>query len=507
MFKVLKADKDAYITDRVIDEERVEASNVGTASSLDLFKLYGITESGSNPNIELSRLLIHFDLDPLRTLVTDGTIDMGNPSFQCKLRLFDVDGGQTVPSNFNVTVHPLSRSFDEGLGRDIVLYSDNDVCNFLTGSRTQGPWILSGANQGGHATGSVDYITTALVDGVTSSLEVTQLFITGEENLEVDVTSIISATIDGAIPDEGFRIAFTSSLETDARSYFVKRFAARKAFNDSYHPRLEVRFDDSVQDDSLNLEFDTDGHMFLYNFNQGAQANLKSASLDVTGSNSIMLKLETPISAGFYNLVFTGSQHTVGGNDALPVAGVYSASVLIPSSDLTISSKLDVSGSVDFVPIWGSVDETVAYHTGSKITVRPSLRGSSAQLPFTAVVTVPDLNASHESNEVVPLRVNIFDRNSPRITVVKTPVELPGLVIRDVHYQVRCIETDEKVIPFDTTLNSTRVSSDGEGMYFKLDMSNLPVNRTYVIDVLLVKNGANHTYKDVSPAFRVNRGV
>lgn len=504
MFKLLKADKDAYITDKVIDGTRAETSNVGLASSLDLFKLYGLTESSSLPNIELSRLLIHFDLDPIRELVTAGTIDMGNPSFSCKLRMFDVDGGQPVPSNFTVTLHPLSRSFDEGLGRDIVLFQDIDVCNFLTGSRAQGPWILSGANQGGHATGSVDYITSALIDNVTSSVEKTQLFQKGDEDLSIDITNIVSATIAGALPDEGFRIALTASHETDQQTYFVKRFAARGAFDDSFHPRLEVRFDDSVQDDSLNLEFDTNSTMFLYNFNVGTLTNLISASVDVTGSNNILLKLETAISGGFYNLVFTGSQHTVGGNENLPVAGVYSASVNIPSTDATLAAKLATSGSVDFTPIWGSIDDTTAYHTGSKITVRPSLRGSSAQVPFYTTVTVLNLGPSHEESEVVPVRVNIFDRNSPRITVVKFPVELPGLVIRDVHYQVRCVETQEKIIPFDTTTNSTRVSSDGGGMFFKLDMSGLIKDRTYVVDILIVKNGANHVHKGVSSVFRVS---
>ena len=507
MFRLLKADKDAYITDRVVNNVRKESANTGAASSLDLFKLYGITSSGSNPNVELSRLLIHFDLDPVRELVQQNKIDMTSPTFKCKLRLFDVNGGQTVPSNYTLTVHPLSRSFDEGLGRDVVLYDDFDVSNFLTGSRSQGPWILSGANEGGHVTGSVDYITTAVFDGVTGSVEVTQTFTKGDEDLSVDVTQIVSATLGGILPDEGFRIAFTPTLETDTRSYFVKRFAARKAFDDSFHPRLEVRYDDSVQDDTLNLEFDNDLNIFLYNFNQGAPANLVSSSLQVTGADSIVLKLETAVSAGFYTLEFSGSQHTLSGDEAIPVVGVYSASVNVSSSDPILAAKLAISGAIDFVPIWGSADGTVSYLTGSKVTMRPSLRGSSAQVPFSMDVTAYHLQAAHDDTEIVPVRINIFDRNSPRIVFVKTPIEFPGLVIRDVHYQVRCVDTGEKVIPFDSTYNSTRVSSDSDGMFFSLNMSSLIPNRRYVIDVLVIKNGGNHVFKDVSPVFRVVRNM
>ena len=69
MYKVLLADKDAYITNRFVRNASTSSiktsSNVGAASTLDLFKLYGsnLDENG-NPRKELSRILIHFDLQP-----------------------------------------------------------------------------------------------------------------------------------------------------------------------------------------------------------------------------------------------------------------------------------------------------------------------------------------------------------------------------------------------------------------------------------------------------------
>lgn len=90
MFKILKSDRDTYITDRFIKGFRATGSNVGNAGSLDLFKLYGHTLSGSTPLIELSRLLIHYNLGPLRTLYQASKIDISNPSFNCTLKLHDV---------------------------------------------------------------------------------------------------------------------------------------------------------------------------------------------------------------------------------------------------------------------------------------------------------------------------------------------------------------------------------------------------------------------------------
>ena len=501
MYKVLRPNKDAYITDRVIKGVRVYSSNVGSAGSLDLFKLYGVTSSGSIPNTELSRLLVHYDLQPLRDLVADGKIDTSNSSFNCKLKLFDVYGGQPSPSNFTVNVHPLSRSFDEGLGRDIVYYADHDTCNFLTGSRAQGAWLGAGCSLSGGLPGSVDYVTasTSIAGGI--SLKGTQLFVTGEEDLEVDVTTIVSATLAGLLPDCGFRIALDDVLELDNRSYFVKRFAARSAFNEEKHPRLIVKYDDSIQDDSLSLYLDSPSTLVLYNYVRQVPANLTSGSslTSVTGSNCIILKLATEISGGWHTLAFTGSQHT---NGVLPVAGVYSASVNLPSTDSVLNAKLTQSGSIKLTPIWGSLDGKVSYLTGSAITARAPQRGPAINdLPF--IVTVHGVSDKHLSDEISTFHVHLFDSSSPELVARRLPVIYPGSVIRDVHYQVRNIVTGMIEIPFDTEKNSTRLSSDASGMYFKLDMTNLTKNRSYVIDILVDTGDNRQVFKSASPEFNV----
>ncbi len=502
MYKVLRPDKDAYITDRVIKGERAHSANVGQAGSLDLFKLYGITATGSNPNIELSRLLIHFDLDPLRELVTDGKVDITNPSFHCRLRLFDVYGGQPTPINFTIDVAPLSRSFDEGLGRDVVYYGDGDVCNFLTGSRTQGAWLLSGCNLGGGMPGTVDYVTasTGVASGI--SLVSSQLFQTGEEDLDVDVTTVISATLSGLLPDQGFRLALDSDLEVDTRTYFVKRFAGRAAFNEDKRPRLIVKYDDSIQDDSQALYFDSPSYLFLYNYVRQAPANLTSGSslTPVTGSNSLILKLATEISGGWHELTFSGSQHTNGSN---PVTGIYSASVNIPSTNAILAAKLATSGSVKLTPIWSSRDGTVGFLTGSAIYAYAAQRGASSIAPRRFVVTTYGIQDEYESTDESVLRVHIFDQTLPSVRLLRTPTEMPGIVVRDVHYRIRDVITDKIEIPFDTDHNSTRLSSDATGMYFKLDASNLTRGRSYVIDVMIVTGDNSQVYRNASPSFKV----
>jgi hypothetical protein len=125
MYRILTSSKDTYITNKIVNNSfRATDANVGQAGTLDLFKLYAESTTGSNATpTELSRALIKFDLAPLKKL-TGTSLDITHPSFKCTLKLSDVYGGQTTPSNFKMWVHPLSKSFDEGIGRDVISFAD-----------------------------------------------------------------------------------------------------------------------------------------------------------------------------------------------------------------------------------------------------------------------------------------------------------------------------------------------------------------------------------------------
>lgn len=502
MIKTLKADRDAYITNRFVDGVSRTASNTGAASSLDLMKLYGFTTSVSGAyvveNTELTRLLLHFDLSPLRQLVEAGKVDVSNPSFSCTLQLFDVYGGQPTPENFDVNVYPLSSSFDEGIGRDVVTYSDYDVCSWLTSSYASGSWSQEGCGLGGGSDQPYDYITGSLF---APSLLSSQHFATGEEDLVVDVTTVISATLAGLLPDAGFRVSFSQAQETDQNTYFVKRFAARTAYDSTKHPRLTVKFDDSIQDDSQPVYLDTPSTLFMYSTNRGHMQNVASGTTPVVGKACMDFKLQLPVSGGFYDLHFTGSQHYSGMN---PQTGVYSASVLVSSGDSIINSALNSSGSVlKMRPIWGSLDGTVAYNSGSMVYVVPPTRGPTSDGSKPLVVTVMGLKEDHFYDEVVEVRVNLFDKSLPLSRFVKRPVSDPGITFRDTHYQVRDVESGKAVIPFDTAKNSTRLSSDSSGMFFRLDMTNLEPARAYVVDIMTFDGSTKKVYPSASPVFRV----
>ena len=755
MFKVLYALKDAYIQNRVINGVTQVSGNVGGAGSLDLFKLYGYTStlvgSSSIPNVELSRLLVQFDLQPLRDMIAAGQVDPNGGSFSARMHLFDVYGGQPTPNNFNVVIYPLSASFDEGLGRDVVYYSDYDVCNWLSSSQVSGAWVVPGCGQPGYFPASCDFFT--------SSGGPVQAFVKGTEDLDVDVTALVRAMLVGSLPDAGFRISFTPTIENDTHSYFVKRFGSSQAYNAEKQPRLLVRFDDSIQDDTQNFYLDSPSYLFLYNYVRGAAlGNLMSGSTQVTGSNSLFLTLlgtfpqaalgtvsssvclvphgpftfgpgsdvefagsgdfsyltssvvnaqagaftfgqingnhsgsciaftgfysgtlngtgsvsdmllvgqmtgnyVSPVPYGvlsgvyYYRLgnspsgwdihtpiltgssVFTGSFEgllgidtyvltgtfapaattspqeqpylfsgtfalsstliinttpgsqlvgqltgtyttqepfvpsgtfylpdgitpvltgvafftgTLDGNPGQYVltgtfapdgsfsfsasyltsatlgpvtyvagpflasqltfgsalqTGIYSASVLLAANNPNLQPQWQVSGSVTLIPIWGSLDGTVPFLTGSAIKAYPPLRGPQSQVTKKLNVSIVNLTDEYPGNVQTVLRVNIWDYTQPfLLNAIRLPVELPGIIIRDVHYQVRDNDNGTVAIPFDTVTNSTRLSNDSQNMFFTLDTSNLTPGHAYVIDILVDTDNAQQLYRAASAVFRV----
>lgn len=495
MYRIFKADKDTYITNRVINSVRSYNTNVGLAGTIDLFKLYGATTSGSVSNIELTRGLIHFDISELRSMVTAGTVNPSHTSFFAKIKLFDVYGGQPTPSNFVLNVNPLSRSFDEGRGKDVVFYGDYDAANFLTASLATGSWVFSGCGASGSPGDVCDFFT--------GSYAASQTFVS-EEHLSVDVTATIRAVLSGTIPDEGFRIAYTAAEETNTYTYFVKRFASRHAYDVSKRPRLIIGYDDSFNDSSSGMRLDTTETLFLFNYDHGSPANLISGSSYVTGSNSLACRLLLPISGGFAQYVATGSQHYVGG---IASTGVYSASFTLLSTNQYIAAALATTGSViKLTPVWASLDGTVLFHSGSKISVTKANRTETFLPTNTPVVTVSNLKDTYDNTETPVVRVNVFDRNSPLITAARVPLESPnGLlgIASEAHWSVRNISTGEVVVPFDTTYGSTRLSSDSKGLFFKLFTSDFPTEQTYVIDVLLLVGGNRQVHSNASSQFKI----
>lgn len=505
MYRILTASSDTYITNKIIGSSfRATDANVGKAGTLDLFKLYDESSiSGSSAPIELSRLLLKFDLNGLREM-TGSSLNINNSSFKCMLHLSDIYGGQTTPSNFKVVVMPLSKSFDEGFGLDVGQYQDLDAANYITASISNGTvsaWNTQGANSIGFLGSSdIDVISSGVINSLTTSFAVEQTFINGDEDLFVDITRIISSTLANNIPDYGIRVSFTGSSETDTRTLFVKRFASRHSSNGRKHPKLRVTFDDTIFDDHRNFYFDLTGSLFFNNTHRGDFANILSGSslAPLTGANCILLTLKS----GSYTGSFTGSQHAIGSNYS---TGIYSATFAIPSTQTQLRSEIVSAASATFTEIWSSIDNTVPFYTGTLVINQINRTAFDVENKRWKI-NIINMRETYLLSECAKFRIfmqNVSVTDDYKYT--KLPIELKSDIHRNVFYSIRDFHSNDVIIPFDSVTNATRVSTDKSGMYFNLYMDSFEPGRVYEIDIKVIDKGVSEIYKSVGGKFKVEK--
>ena len=108
---------------------RATGSNMGESDILEAFSIYGQASGSTGQASELSRVLIKFPVD---TIITDrdaSTIPAsGSVSFF--LRMYNAKHGETLPRNYTLVVAPVSQSWEEGYGLDMVNYTDKTYDGF-----------------------------------------------------------------------------------------------------------------------------------------------------------------------------------------------------------------------------------------------------------------------------------------------------------------------------------------------------------------------------------------
>lgn len=507
------ASKDTYIANKIINNRLVaDDANVGRAGTLDLFRLFNETTlRGTGSQDEVSRLLVKFDLKPIKNL-TSSIVDLNSSNFSAKMRLFDVRSGHAVPSNFKVIAFPLSKSFDEGVGRDISSFGDIDAANFITSSYDEGTasvWNMSGANKPGLlGSADIDIISSGnLSDGNgVVNLWKTQTFDVGTEDLLIDVTSIVSATLAGLIPDEGFRLSFSGTQETDKKSRFVKRFASRHVSNPHIRPRIEVSFDDSIQDNHGNFLFDVSGSLFLQNYVRSSRKNIVSGSslTEITGTNCMKLKLKKE------NFEFTvnASQHTQGTGDN-EVKGMYSASFAIPSNTNSLYNKtkklsqlISEEKEVIFDEYWYSTDGTVGFHTGS-IKIKSTETKSDEFALADPDIWSLNVNSEYTVDDTERIRLYGVDHVKEQNKSSKKRIKRESDIFDEVYYRVIDRDSRKTIFDFGESDNSTRVSTDSSGMFFDFKFSLLPRGRTYQFQFLINHRGTKLIVDDTNANFAI----
>jgi hypothetical protein len=208
--------------------------NAGLDSILDLSKnapyLY--------PSSSTSRVLLQFD----NTDIADVIVKSG-ANFTASLKLYNahVDG---IPTNFNIVINPIYQSWDMGTGRFNNIPETDDGASWkYRNSNQTNLWTTS--DFPGGVTGSFYDGNSGGANWYTaySSSQTFNYFSTKDVN--VNVTSIVNAWVNSVIPNNGFIIRNTGSIEFDPNYSYTFNFFSRDT-NTIYPPYLEFKWSDSI---------------------------------------------------------------------------------------------------------------------------------------------------------------------------------------------------------------------------------------------------------------------
>lgn len=524
MYRLLSASKDTYITNKIIAGSPSVTSNVGQAGTLDLFKLYDETNVSTTVSgvIELTRFLLQFDYEPLQQ-ITASFLNIADPSFKAFLNLKDVYGGQTTPSNFSIRLIPLSKSWDEGRGQDVVAFRDLDTANFLTASVVTGTpnvWFLSGAAASGSLGASnIDIIVSGNLGSGLQDLTVTTQFARGDENLMMDVTTLVSAAIAGQIPNHGWRLSFVDAQEQDNVTRFVKRFGSRQAKNPDLNPQLIIKYNDQIQDDLGETLFNVSQSLFAYNRVNGGYQNFFSGSNEISGANSLLFNLYgskyityttssfsishsasiNHITRSLYAITqsFTGSQFLIG---SVPQTGIYYSDVNFNTlQNAVLSAFLTGSTSQEFRYAWTSLDGTVTYSSGKTLYKLPQGSANNVE-EENWVVNITNLKQQYKSSEQARLRIFVLDYNTEQ-SASRLPLQPKSVILNNLKWRLINAYSRKVIIPFDN--EATLCSYDSQGMYFDIWMQDFAQGEVYELELMITYGGKDYLISNSGFRFKV----
>ena len=253
-----------------IDGESFRNQNFGKDQILEVKKEF------YNGSFDYStRALVQFtgtDFTKISQSISDGTISsptpatlgfgggVGNKS-KFYLKLYEAEGNKNTSTNYNLAFEPISQAWVEGTGKNGDNPKNTNGCSWENRSNPIGGTAVTWASAG-----------TSVFNVSQSS----QTFFNQSPDVEVEVTDMVRMWLNGENKNYGMLVKFSGSLETSASLADAKlKFFSRNTHT-IYQPKLEVRWDDSINSDNGNLtELSVTGLVENYLYVKGLRKSYK----------------------------------------------------------------------------------------------------------------------------------------------------------------------------------------------------------------------------------------
>jgi hypothetical protein len=138
------------------------------------------------------------------------------------------------------------------------------------------------------------------------------------------------------------------------------------------------------------------------------------------------------------------------------------------------------------------------------LTVTSPTRNALSYVPRGPNVRLVNLQSDYNHSDNVRFRVFGIDTLVVQNRPAKSLRSIKSEIFEKLFYRVVDSDMGRVVIPFDQDGNSTRCSSDSEGMFFDFRMSSLIPGRVYHFEFLINDRGLEVKLPYRSASFRVN---
>lgn len=333
---------------------------------------------------------------------------------------------------------------------------------------------------GGYDETHLDFITSGSNGAQVVDFGSTCFFENPNDNAVFDVTTAVSASVKNIIQNNGFRVAFSGSFETDNKTRFVKRFASRHVSDKNLVPILRIKYDSSLVDKTDSIFLDKQSTLYLKNYVGVDLENLiDQAGNEIIGDNCGKLT----ISSGSFSETFDFSQ-ALKSSDSTRLKGTYFSNVTVSSNNAFVKKAL-IEKSEDFkVSLkWQTNDLTKILHeedTRVKNTIKNSIDLSQVILSFS--------NSKNEYSTEEDVEIEISATINGHNHRAKKVSTLPDSLDADLFYSIEDLQSGQKIIDFDKELNSTMMSRYRGSFSFKILNGTLGSGRSYSIKVAALQN-------------------
>jgi hypothetical protein len=175
-------------------------------------------------NADVNRALIQFPTSQISNVITN---IISGSTYSASLKLFLANA--TLPIDYTIFGYPISQSWDMGLGKSADIPITTVGCTWISRTETFN-WASTGSS----------FINTP------SSQSFNYI---DSKDINMDVTSIVNSWASSSIPNNGFLLRLSSSIEDSTTPLITKFFSMDS--HTIYPPQLEFKWNDSLYSSSL----------------------------------------------------------------------------------------------------------------------------------------------------------------------------------------------------------------------------------------------------------------